>query len=69
MIQEIIIEAKKIAHTLESSRDVTLRVNPDIAKVLKSRDNSYLEEIEVILRRPVLVKGDPQLHQERFDFN
>jgi len=69
MIQEIIVEAKKIAHMLENSRDVTLRVNPEIAKALKSRDNSYLEEIEAILRRSVLVKGDPQLHQERFDFN
>jgi ribonuclease G len=40
-----------------------------VARVLKSRDNSYLEELEGILRRPVLVKGDAQLHQEKFDFN
>jgi hypothetical protein len=33
------------------------------------RDNSFLEEIETLLRRPVLIKGDPQLHQEKFDFN
>jgi ribonuclease G len=68
MIQEILVEAKKIAGTIER-RDVTLRVNPEVARVLKSRDNSYLEEIEAILRRPVLVKGDAQLHQEKFDFN
>jgi ribonuclease G len=68
MIQEILVEAKKIARTLDG-RDVTLRVNPDVAKALKSRDNTYLEEIEGILHRPVLVKGDSQLHQERFDFN
>ncbi|HYL38860.1 MAG TPA: ribonuclease E/G, partial [Bryobacteraceae bacterium] len=68
MIQEILTEARKIARTLDG-RDVTLRVNPDVARALKSRDNTYLEEIEGILRRPVLVKSDPQLHQERFDFN
>jgi Rne/Rng family ribonuclease len=68
VIQEILVEAKKIAGSL-NGRDVTLRVNPEVAKVLKSRDNTYLEEIEGILRRPVLVKSDPLLHQERFDFN
>ena len=51
------------------SGSVTLRVNPDVARVLKSRENHYLEELEGILRRAVLVKGDPQLHQEKFDFN
>ncbi len=68
VIQEILAEAKKIAPGLDQG-NVTLRVNQEVAKVLKSRDNSYLEELESILRRPVLVKGDPLLHQEKFDFN
>jgi ribonuclease G len=68
MVLEILTEAKKIAANLEPG-NVTLRVNPEVARVLKSRDNSYLEELEGILRRPVLVKGDAQLHQEKFDFN
>ncbi len=68
MVLEILTEAKKIARTLETG-SVTLRVNPELARVLKSRENRYLEELEGILRRPVLVKGDPQLHQEKFDFN
>ncbi len=68
VIQEILAEAKKIAPGLDQG-NVTLRVNQEVAKVLKSRDNSYLEELETILRRPVLVKGDPLLHQEKFDFN
>ncbi|MBI3667737.1 MAG: Rne/Rng family ribonuclease, partial [Acidobacteria bacterium] len=40
MIQEILVEAKKIARN-QNGRDVTLRVHPEVAKVLKSRDNSY----------------------------
>jgi ribonuclease G len=68
MVLDILTEAKKIARNLEPG-NVTLRVHPEVARVLKSRDNSYLEELEGILRRPVLVKGDPLLHQERFDFN
>jgi ribonuclease G len=71
MIQEILIEARKLGRNGDNrrTRDVILRVNPEVAKVLKSRDNSYLEELEALLGRAVLVKGDPQLHQEKFDFD
>jgi ribonuclease G len=48
-------------------KDVMLRVHPDVAKVLKSHQNKYLEELEETLRRPVLVKSDPLLHHEKFD--
>jgi hypothetical protein len=44
-----------------------LRVHPDVAKVLKASDNKYLEELEEVLGKPVLVKGDPTLHHEKFD--
>jgi len=49
------------------SKDVMLRVHPDVAKVLKSSQNKYLEELEEVMRRPVLVKSDPLLHHEKFD--
>jgi ribonuclease G len=44
-----------------------LRVHPDVAKVLKASSNKYLEELEEILGRPVLVTGDAALHHEKFD--
>ena len=66
MIGEILVEAQKIAKAIEG-KDVLLRVHPDVAKVLKANDNKYLEELEEILGRPVLVKGDPRLHHEKFD--
>ena len=66
VVSEILTEARKMARTVEG-KDVVLRVNPDVAKVLKSHQNKYLEELEEVLRRPVLVKSDPQLHQEKFD--
>jgi Ribonuclease G/E len=46
---------------------VILRVHPDVAKYLKSNQNKHLEELEEVLRRPVLVKADPLLHHEKFD--
>ena len=81
VIGEILVEAQKIARAVEGN-EVMLRVNPEVAKVLKSRlgerarrvpkvlkanQNSYLQEIEEILGRTVLVKSDPLLHQEKFD--
>ncbi len=66
IIGEILVEAQKIAKAIDS-KDALLRVHPEVAKVLKANDNKYLEELEETLGRPVLVKGDPALHQEKFD--
>jgi ribonuclease G len=66
LVGEILQEAQKIARAVEGN-DVTLRVNPEVAKVLKSSQNTYLQEIEELLGRTVLVKSDPLLHQEKFD--
>ncbi|MGA3186075.1 MAG: Rne/Rng family ribonuclease [Bryobacteraceae bacterium] len=66
VVSEILTEARKMARTVDS-KDVMLRVHPDVAKLLKSHQNKFLEELEEILRRPVLVKSDPLLHHEKFD--
>jgi len=66
VVGEILQEAQKIAKALEG-KDVMLRVSPDVAKLLKSNQNSYLQEIEEVLGRTVIVKSDYQLHQEKFD--
>jgi ribonuclease G len=66
VVGEILIEAQKLAKAIEG-KDVMLRVHPDVAKVLKASSNKYLEELEEILARPVLVTGDAALHHEKFD--
>ena len=66
MVSEILTEARKLAKSVEG-KDVMLRVHPDVAKLLKSHQNKYLEELEEVMRRPVLVKSDPQLHHEKVD--
>jgi len=66
VIGEILQEAMKVAKALEGE-DVVLRVHPEVAKVLKSNRNDYLQEIEQILGRNVMVKSDIQMHQEKFD--
>jgi ribonuclease G len=66
VISEILVEAQKVARAIQG-KDVVLRCHPDVAKTLKSRDNQYLEELEEMLGRPVLVTGDPLIHHEKFD--
>ncbi|MGE5570225.1 MAG: Rne/Rng family ribonuclease [Rhodospirillales bacterium] len=66
VVGEIIQEAHKIARAIEGP-DVTLRVNPEVARFLKASDNNYLEELEEVLGRPVLVVSDIALQQEKFD--
>jgi ribonuclease G len=68
IISEILVEAKKIAPAVEG-KECLLRVNPDVAKVLKSTANTYLEELEEILKRPVAVVADGLLHHEKFDLS
>ncbi len=65
---EIYVEMRKIANHLEHA-DVMLRVNPEVAKVLKSNNARLLTEMEELTKRTVIVKSDPALHQEQFDIN
>ena len=62
---EIYVEMRKMARHFE--RDVMLRVNPEVAKALKSNSGRWLQEMEDLTKRTILVKSDPLLHPENFD--
>jgi len=66
VIGEIMLEAGKLAPHMEG-KELMLRVHPTVAVTLKSKDNDYLEELEEIFGRPVLVTGDDSIHPEKFD--
>jgi Rne/Rng family ribonuclease len=65
---DIYVEMRKMAKHLDHA-DVMLRVNPEIAKALKSNNGRFLTEMEELTKRTVIVKSDPALHQEQFDIN
>jgi len=65
---EIYVEMRKISKQLEHS-DVMLRVNPEVAKVLKANNARLLNEMEELVKKTIIVKSDPALHQEQFDIN
>jgi len=65
---DIYVEMRKMAKHLEHS-DVMLRVNPEVAKALKTNNGRALAEMEELTKRTIIVKSDPALHQEQFDIN
>jgi Rne/Rng family ribonuclease len=63
---EIQTEARKMAADLDA-QSLTLRVNPEIAKALKTRESSLIEELEQTTRKSVIIQSDPTLHWEQYD--
>jgi ribonuclease G len=59
-------EIKKMASTLDG-KEVTIRVNPEVAKALKSGEFVSIQDLEEWTKRDVVVKSDPLLHEEHFD--
>jgi ribonuclease G len=68
VVGEILQEAIKMRPNVDGVKNIVLRTHPEVAKFLKSNTNDFLEEIESVLKRSVMVKSDPLLHQEKFDF-
>ena len=52
---EIYVEMRKMARHFE--RDVMVRVNPEVAKALKNNNGRWLQEMEELVKRTVLVKS------------
>jgi ribonuclease G len=65
---EMLDEARRLSRNLrDDSNQATLRVNPEVAKVLRSSERDVLNEIEDYLG-PVDISSDAEIHQEQFDF-
>ena len=63
---EIQTEARKMAPDIESG-SITLRVHPEIAKALKTRESSLIEELETWCKKSAIIQADPTLHWEQYD--
>jgi len=63
---EILAEAKKMARQVEGDV-LTLRVNPEVAKALKSREGILISDLEAMTHKDIIIKSDPAVPQERFD--
>ncbi len=65
---DIYIEMRKMQKHLDRG-DVMLRVNPEVVKQLKSPGTKWLQEMEELVGKTILVKSDPALHPEQFDIH
>ena len=67
---ELLEESRRLAKEMNGDSDnkqVTLRINPDVAKTLRTSERDVLTEIEDYLG-PIDITSDPTIHQEQFDF-
>ena len=63
---EIQAEARKMAPDVDSG-SLTLRLHPEIAKALKTRESSLIEELERWTKKSIIIQADPTLHWEQYD--
>jgi ribonuclease E len=64
---DIYVEMRKMQKHLDRG-DIMLRVHPDVVKQLKS-STKWLQEMEEMVGKTILVKSDPSLHPEQFDIH
>ncbi|PYS71519.1 MAG: ribonuclease [Acidobacteria bacterium] len=67
---ELLEESRRLAKGMDGDTDhsqVTLRINPEVAKALRTTERDVLVEIEDYIG-PVDITSDPAIHQEQFDF-
>jgi Rne/Rng family ribonuclease len=63
---EILSEVKKMSGDLDG-QSLVLRVNPDIARVLRDEERAVFKDLKQSLGREIAVRPDAQLHHEQFD--
>ncbi len=66
---EIQAEARKMATATADNEtpNLTLRVHPEIAKALKTRESMLIDELEQTTHKHVIIQSDATLHWEQYD--
>ncbi len=64
---EIQAEARKMAVAGHEGPNLTLRVHPEIAKALKTRESLLMDELEQTSHKHIIIQSDATLHWEQYD--
>jgi len=64
---EIQAEARKMATAEHEGPNLTLRVHPEIAKALKTRESMLMDELEQTAHKHIIIQSDATLHWEQYD--
>jgi ribonuclease E len=65
---EIYTEMRKMLKHLDG-KDVMLRVHPEVVKQLKANNGKWINELEEMVTKTIIIKSDPALHPEQFDIH
>ena len=65
---EIYTEMRKMLKHLDG-KDVMLRVHPEVVKQLKLNNGKWINELEELVVKTIIIKSDPALHPEQFDIH
>jgi Rne/Rng family ribonuclease len=63
---EVWVEMRKMARHFERP-DIMLRVHPEVAKALKANNGRWIQDIEELTGKNLIVKSDATVHPEQFD--
>ena len=63
---EIYVEMKKMRRHMEG-KEILLRVHPDVGKQLKASNAKWLNDLEELTGKTIIIKSDASLHPEQFD--
>src|ERR1700682_6458169 len=64
---EIQAEARKMAMAGHEGPNLTLRVHPEIAKALKTRESLLMHYLEQTSHKHIIIQSDATLHWEQYD--
>ncbi|MBL8204360.1 MAG: Rne/Rng family ribonuclease [Blastocatellia bacterium] len=64
---ELLAEVRRVAKHEDQPGEVILRVNPEVAKALRTTERDIFVDIESHFTGVVTIKSDPAIHQEQFD--
>jgi ribonuclease G len=65
---EIYVELRKMHRHLER-QDILLRVHPEVVKQLKTNGSRWLQDMEEMAGKTIIIKSDATLHPEQFDIH
>ncbi len=64
---DLLAETRRVAKHQDHPNEVVLRVNPEVAKALRTTERDIFTDIESHFTGVVTIKSDPTVHQEQFD--
>lgn len=63
---EIFREIRRLAHTAKEKK-IMVSVNPEVADLLYDEERQGVDDLEQELKKKLIIKADPVLHQEQYD--